>query len=450
MNGVLDVAIGEAKRLGAEDVEVSQASTATEFVRFAHSRFTQVGESLQDLVRVRVLSRGRLGVALCASLAPDELRGAASQAMAIAERVPPLEVAVRFPGAAGDGAAGEAAAGEAWAPAEPGFEGPEELRRAFDRAAGVAFFGALKRKRRRMVVATAGGLARAHADQVVQIDLIAQIADGSGWAGWYGPTGRPVDLAGLAGRAADTARRAREPVALDPGPRDVVLAPAAVAELLEWMALASFGARSVLDGTSLLAGREGEPLVSPRVTLSEVVGAGDVPFDAEGTTRQPVDFFRAGRAVRPVTDLVSAARLGDQRGSTGHAAPLTPQMDGTDPVPSHVHLAPGDASEEALIGMVDRGVYITRLHYVNGLLDTRRATMTGMTRDGTFLIEGGRLGRAVRNLRFTDSLLDALGDARLGGIGREATCVPTWWSSAGQVETPALLLRGFHFTGTSR
>jgi PmbA protein len=441
----LDIAIEEARRLGAEDVEVSQASATTEFVRFAHSRFTQVGESRHDLVRVRVLSRGRLGVALCASLAPGELKAAAAQATALAERVPPLEVAVRF--ARG---AGQAADPEAAIPLERTELGADELRRAFDRAAGVAFFGALKRRRRHIAVRTAGGLACAHDDQVVQIDLIAQVADGSGWAGWYGPGGRAFDLGALAQRAADTARRARDPVALEPGPRDVVLAPAAVAELLEWMALASFGARSVLDGTSLLAGRGGELLVSPRVTLSEVVGAGDVPFDSEGAPRQPIDFLREGRAGRPVTDLVSAARLGDGRGSTGHAAPLSPQGDATDPVPSHLRLRPGEHSEEELVAMVERGVYVTRLHYVNGLLDTRRATMTGMTRDGTFLIEGGRPGRAVKNLRFTDSILDALGEARLGGIGRDTACVPTWWSAAGQVETPALLLRDFHFTGASR
>jgi len=437
----LEIAIAEARRLGAEDVEVSQASTTTEFARFAHSRFTQVGESRQDLVRVRVLSRGRLGVAMCASLMPDELRAAAAQAMAIAERVPPLEVSIRFAAGCGDSGAPVVERSE---------PGPDELRRAFDRAAGVAFFGALKRRRRRMAVVTASEAACAHADQVLQIDLIAQIGDGSGWAGWYGPAERSVDLAGLAQQAADTARRGREAVALEPGPRDVVLAPAAVAELLEWMALASFGARSVLDGTSLLAGRAGELLVSPRISLSEVIGAGDVPFDTEGSPRQSIDFFRQGVAGLPVTDLVSAARLADGRGSTGHAAPLTPQGDSTDPVPSHLHLAPGDQREEELIAAVERGVYVTRLHYVNGLLDTRRATMTGMTRDGTFLIEGGQLGRAVKNLRFTDSILDALGDARLGGIGREAATVPTWWSSAGQVETPALLLRGFQFTGTSR
>jgi predicted Zn-dependent protease len=91
---------------------------------------------------------------------------------------------------------------------------------------------------------------------------------------------------------------------------------------------------------------------------------------------------------------------------------------------------------------------VTRFHYVNGLLDTRRATMTGMTRDGTFLIEGGTLGRGVRNLRFTESVLAALG--RVGGIGRQLHRVPTRWSSGGTLSVPALLVREFHFTGKSR
>jgi predicted Zn-dependent protease len=93
---------------------------------------------------------------------------------------------------------------------------------------------------------------------------------------------------------------------------------------------------------------------------------------------------------------------------------------------------------------------VTRFHYVNGFLDTRRATMTGMTRDGTFLIENGKPGRAVRNLRWTESILDALSPARLGGIGRELRSSATSWTKLGQVLAPALLVRGFRFTGRSR
>jgi len=72
-----------------------------------------------------------------------------------------------------------------------------------------------------------------------------------------------------------------------------------------------------------------------------------------------------------------------------------------------------------------------------------------MTRDGTFSIERGKLGRAVRNLRFTDALVDAWG-ARLGGIGSDVRDIPTWWTTGGIITVPALLVRQFRFTGTSR
>jgi predicted Zn-dependent protease len=95
--------------------------------------------------------------------------------------------------------------------------------------------------------------------------------------------------------------------------------------------------------------------------------------------------------------------------------------------------------------MIDRGLYVTRFHYVNGFLDTRQATMTGMTRDGTFLIDRGELGGPVLNLRFTDSLLDALSESRLGGIGRDLATIPNW-SGASRLRVPAVVLRGFRFT----
>ena len=109
--------------------------------------------------------------------------------------------------------------------------------------------------------------------------------------------------------------------------------------------------------------------------------------------------------------------------------------------------APGDASIEELCARVERGLLVTRLHYVNGLLDTRHATMTGMTRDGTFLIEHGKPGRAVRNLRFTERMLEAF--TRVGGIGRDLQASPGHWVLGSVTTCPAVLLRDFSFTGRS-
>jgi predicted Zn-dependent protease len=114
-----------------------------------------------------------------------------------------------------------------------------------------------------------------------------------------------------------------------------------------------------------------------------------------------------------------------------------------------LHLAGGTVEGvDELIAGVDRGLYVCRLHYVNGLLEPRRAVMTGLTRDGCFLIEKGKITRPVGNLRFTDSFLEGL--ARSDGMTRARVAVPTWWSDAGASVVPAVRMRAFRFNGKSQ
>jgi predicted Zn-dependent protease len=216
------------------------------------------------------------------------------------------------------------------------------------------------------------------------------------------------------------------------------------------MGMTSFSARGVLDGMSFLCGRAGEQLCDERISITDEPGfahpaAVGSPFDAEGVPRRRVAMLDHGRAGDCVSDRGTAARLGLE--STGHAPSGTNDLtDG--PVPANLVFHAGADSVEDMVAHVERGLYVTRFHYVNGLLDTRKATMTGMTRDGTFLIEDGRVGRGVKNLRFTDSILAAFG--RVGGIGRDLQSVPTSWAGHGAYLCPALLLRGLEFTGRSR
>ncbi len=132
-------------------------------------------------------------------------------------------------------------------------------------------------------------------------------------------------------------------------------------------------------------------------------------------------------------DRTYAARMNAT--STGSA--LLPSAGGSGDVgPTALVLGAGTAaSVEELIAGVDRGLYVARLHYVNGLIEPRRAVMTGLTRDGCFLVEKGRIARAVGNLRFTDSLLEGL--ARCDGMTHGRKAVPTWWSEDGAVVAPA-------------
>jgi len=446
----IHAALSAAAAAGASDAEVGCAATATEFTRFAGSRFTQVGSASEDLLRVRVLVDGRLGAAIAAA-DPAGAAAAAAAAVDAARHSPTLEIPFEFgtPDAAG-AAAGTGGDDGPALPEELSASGaPPRLAEAFarHRGDGVEFAGALKAIRTRLSVRTAAGLARDFAGASAEIRMIASAGGGSGHAGAAGPIDRPIDLATVAADAADRALRGRRPIDVAPGVFDVVLAPPAVAELVEWMADASFRGTTLLDGSSLLAGRSGLPLCDPRLTIADRPGPGDPGFDAEGASRREVRCIDAGHGGQVLTDRLTAARLGDAAGSTGHAAPLA-DLDSGAPTPQHLWMAPGDRSEAELIAAVDRGIYVTRFFYVNGLLDTRRATMTGMTRDGTFLIEGGALGPGVRNLRFTESILEAFG--RIGGIGRDAVDVPTWWAEGGVITVPALLIGGFHFTGVSR
>jgi len=112
-------------------------------------------------------------------------------------------------------------------------------------------------------------------------------------------------------------------------------------------------------------------------------------------------------------------------------------------------LGAGSASSvDDLLAGVDRGLYVCRLHYVNGMLEPRRAVMTGLTRDGCFLVERGKIARPVGNLRFTDSFLEGL--ARCDAMTRERKAVPTWWTDAGAFVAPAVRLRAFRFNGKSQ
>jgi predicted Zn-dependent protease len=166
-----------------------------------------------------------------------------------------------------------------------------------------------------------------------------------------------------------------------------------------------------------------------------------VGFDFEGVPKQQVDLIRDGVFLDAVYDLRTARQADRDRGSTGHGLP-SPNPEG--PFPLHLVMAPGDATIEEMIASTDRGLLITRFHYSN-VVNPMDSSITGMTRDGTFLIEHGEVVRPVRNLRFTQSILGALAEVSM--IGRETEIASEFFYSASRV--PALKIESFHFSGVS-
>jgi PmbA protein len=268
--------------------------------------------------------------------------------------------------------------------------------------------------------------------------LATGAAGGTGWGSFTGSDASALDAAALGELAADTARRSANAADLDPGVYTVVLAPEAVAEITQFLAWYGGSAKSVEEGRSFMSGKLGERVTSELITLVDDAfepGAMGLTFDYEGQPKTRVTLIDNGVAVGPVTDSYWAAKTG--RPNTGHALPA-PNSQG--PLPLDAQLAPGDSTRADMIASVKRGIYVTRFHYVN-IEDPTKQTLTGMTRDGTFLIEDGELSTPVRDLRFTQPMLEAL-DTTLA-VSRERQLV----GDEGAVRVPYLLLERFAFTG---
>ena len=245
--------------------------------------------------------------------------------------------------------------------------------------------------------------------------------------------------AAVGGVAADKAVRSHDPQPVDPGQWTAIFEPAAFGELLAYL-LDHFSARSFDEGSSFLSDGLGRQYAGDNVTLLDDYtnpAAPGMPFDFEGSPRQLVPLLENGIGRGIVTDSYWAAKL--QRENTGHAGP----HGGTEgPRPVNAALQPGAKSLEQLIAETKRGLLVSRLWYIRPV-DRRRTIVTGMTRDGTFLIEDGKVTRGVRNMRFNQSILETLRAAEFSSA--PARTVSFNYS----IVTPAAKVAGFHFTSTT-
>lgn len=219
---------------------------------------------------------------------------------------------------------------------------------------------------------------------------------------------KPIELAR---RAAKKATLSQNPKGLKPGSYPVILEPLATAQLMEWLGMMGFNARAYLEGRSFMCERMESKVAADEVTLYD--DAYDprgfaVPFDFEGVPKQRVVLIDRGVAKGLVHDSLTASQLHTR--STGHALPA-PNHYG--PIPLNLVLCPGPEDPALIVRSTRQGVLVTRFHYLNPV-DPKQTVITGMTRDGTFWVEDGEVRYGIKNLRFTQSILAALSQVRLG------------------------------------
>ncbi|HIG87992.1 MAG TPA: TldD/PmbA family protein [Planctomycetes bacterium] len=431
----------------ADETEVTLQSEEDRFARFSPEGPSQNADRERHELSVRVRLHTEAGWkearATVGTLDEEEARAALGRAMALAgaaspdpDRLP-LAGAVEIPGSA---------------PHRPtqdhSFrEKAEWIEVAMDRCAQAELAPAgLARTTvytRTLVNSTGrvaeGALSRAH------FSLTASPTDGSGDAGVAEQTHCDVariDVDEVISRAVDRGTRGRNPKPIAAQEYTVVLEPLAVSSLMLFLSYAGLGAEELHLKASPLVGRIGERIFPEDLQLHDDAGYADHPgwrFDGEGTPRSRVALISDGAFGLPVTDARWARTL--DLPDTGHSAP---QPNSKGPAPENLVLAAGNKSMEQLISGVDNGLLISQFHYTN-LMEPRDMILTGMTRGGTFHIQGGKVTDSVCNLRFTQSLVEAL--RHVTGIGRRQEIVGALFD--GNIVCPALRLDGFRFTSTT-
>ncbi|MCI0678241.1 MAG: metallopeptidase TldD-related protein, partial [Actinobacteria bacterium] len=226
------------------------------------------------------------------------------------------------------------------------------------------------------------------------------------------------------------------------GERQVVLAPECLATICIFMAIYGFNAKLHQEEQSFV--RLGEKQFDEKLRL--VDDATDrralrVGFDSEGTPKRPLELVVGGAARALAHDRRTAAKGGTS--STGHAFSFFGGYLGA--VPIDLFVTPGEESEEELIAGVDQGLYVSTFNYCR-VLDPKTLVVTGLTRNGTFLIENGKITTPVTNLRFTQSFVDALGPDTILGLGSDARHADSEIGS-GLVHCPSIRLASWNFTG---
>lgn len=426
---------------GRADALVVRGTGTNALTRFANSRIHQNMVSDDDHVRLRVaVEEGRIAQASTTRVDAEGLERLVERAIAAARLCPPDP---EYPGLAQSGDVADvdhfdpataAASPDARAGVVADFVGA---------GPGLESAGYCSTDADTHVLCTTTGIRYASRSTMAQLDAIhrATAVEGPPTDGYGQVTSSRIgDLDGqrIGDVAAAKATGGADPVELEPGSYEVVLEARAVAAVLLFPAWLGFNGKAYAEGTSFA--HPGEQQFDERVSIWDDATdprALGRPYDAEGTPKRRVDLVTNGVTVGLAHDRRSAALAGTE--STGSSI----GQESFGGYPGDLFLAGGDESLEELIGGVERGLLVTDFWY-NRILDPKTQVVTGLTRNGLFLIEGGEVAGPVQNLRYTQSVVGALAPGHVLGIGDDAQLVS---NEGGIVHVPSLRLRSWAFTG---
>lgn len=417
-----------------DSTEVVLRTERRALTRFTGNRIHQNVSELGYSVTVRVAFGRRLGSATTNSLDDGSLKEALEEAARMARLQPPSDEFQGFPDPE------PVSAVNCFYSRTDGFTAGDRARAVKEiveiaKEKGVEASGSFSTGSSELAVGNSRGIAVYCPFTHASLSVVMTGKNGTGYAESSGQNVEEIKAPDVARSATEKCLVAQDPVAIPPGEYEVVLEPLAVASLLGYLARAGFSALAVREGRSFLAGRLGQKIFDEKFTMWDdgLDPRGfPVPFDLEGVPKRKVVLVDKGVATGLVYDHSTAKREGKK--STGHGG-----FRSWGPVPTNLFMATGDSTLEDMVSRTRKGVLVTRFHYTN-MAHPLRVLVTGMTRDGTFLIEDGRIVRAVKNLRFTESALRVF--SSLDMVGNEAT-------RAERCVVPAVRVPAFAFTGVT-
>jgi PmbA protein len=427
------------ERSRADQTEVRVSSGDDALTRFAHGISNQNVAGDDVTIAVRAIVGGRTGVAASNDLSDASVDALLERAREMALFAPSDPLVPELP-SGGSAPAPGACYVDATAQADPR-ERAAVCDAIINHAEQARYWcsGYVSTASSGTTIANSSGALASFDGTDARVNVKATAPDSTGFAEHYTTDIRELDGDAAGARAVELARASARPRSVEPGAWTVILEPPAFGELLTYLA-SHFSAQSFSDGSSFCSDGLDRSYFDERVTIGDDFAhplAPSMPFDYEGQPKVRLPLVEAGVVRNVVTDSHYAKKL--DRPNTGHALPA-PNAYG--PQPLNIVIPPGTKSTQELIAGTQRGLLISRFWYIR-VVDQKRAIVTGMTRDGTFLIENGKIAGGVRNLRFNQSIVEALGSVE---FSREQKRTGQYFYS---LVVPTAKIDRFTFTSTT-
>ncbi len=437
---VQDQVVRAARAMGVDEVEAILSTSNQALTRFANNAIHQNVAELSSHLSVRARIDGRTARASTNRLDPNAIRDVVEQAIAITRLTEPDEESLPMAESA------EYREVDRWN--EPTAQvTPLERARAVAEAisavesAGQIAAGIYSTDATEYTLMNSCGVYANYRETMARFSITAMADGSSGWAKASACDHRDINPLELALSAARKTTQSAAPRELPASRYTVILEPAAVLDLVGQM-FGDFSATAIRDGRSFLNDRIGKQIFGANITIHDDAWhplQSGAPFDGEGVPRQRLTLVENG-VVREIAYCRQAAAKAGVA-PTGHGFPL-PNEYGE--AAANIVIAGGNSSVEQMIASTERGLLVTRLWYIREV-DPYEKIFTGMTRDGTFLVEGGKVTAGVRNFRFNQGLMEMLSNVEALSPAVRASGEETF-----DMVVPAMLIRDFNFTEVTR